>query len=312
MRVFVAGATGVLGRRLLPLLREAGHEVVGMTRTQDKTRMLEEAGAEPVVCDAFDRDGVREAVVAARPDAVVHELTDIPDSVDPRKFEKQFETTDRLRSEGTRNLVDAAVAAGARRIVAQSIGFAYEPGGELAKSEDEPLYLDAPEPWHRSVHAIHDLEQAVTGTRGIDGVVLRYGFFYGTDTAYAFDGSIGQLVRKRRMPIVGRGTGVYSFIHIEDAARATVLALDRGAPGVYNVVDDEPALVGEWLPLYAEALRAKPPRRVPVFLARLVAGAYGVYVMTALAGASNAKAKAELGFEPRYPSWRQGFGEALG
>jgi len=312
VRVFVAGATGVLGRRLLPLLREAGHEVVGMTRTQDKTRMLEEAGAEPVVCDAFDRDGLRDAVVAARPEVVVHELTDIPDAIDPRKFAEQFETTDRLRSEGTRNLVDAAVAAGARRIVAQSIGFAYEPGGQRAKSEDESLYLDAPEPWHRSVHAIHDLEQAVTGTRGIDGVVLRYGFFYGTDTAYAFDGSIGQLVRKRRMPIVGRGTGVYSFIHIEDAARATVLALDRGAPGVYNVVDDEPALVGEWLPLYAEALRAKPPRRVPVFLARLVAGAYGVYVMTALPGASNAKAKAELGFEPRYPSWRQGFGEALG
>ena len=312
MRVFVAGATGALGRPLLGVLREAGHDVVGMTRSEHKTALLREAGAEPVVCDAFDRDAVRDAVAAARPDVVVHELTDIPDSIDPRKFEKQFETTDRLRTEGTRNLVDAAVAAGARRIVAQSIAFAYEPGGEPAKTEEEPLFLDSPPPFRRSVHAIHELEGAVTGTAGIEGVVLRYGFFYGTGTAYAFDGSFGKAVRARRLPIVGRGSGVYSFIHVDDAARATALAVERGTPGVYNVVDDEPALVAEWLPLYAEALRAKPPRRAPAFLARLAAGRYGVYLMTGLRGASNAKAKRELGWEPRYPSWRQGFREALG
>jgi nucleoside-diphosphate-sugar epimerase len=283
-----------------------------MTRSEHKTTLLREAGAEPVVCDALDRDAVRDAVVTARPEVVVHELTDIPDAIDPRKFEEQFEMTDRLRTEGTRNLVDAAVAAGARRIVAQSIAFAYEPGGELAKSEDEPLFLDSPPAFRRSVHAIQELEQTVTGSSGIDGVVLRYGFFYGTGTAYAFDGSFAKAVRARRLPIVGRGAGVYSFIHIDDAASATVAAIERGAPGIYNVVDDEPATVAEWLPLYAEALRAKRPRRAPAFLARFAAGRYGVYLMTGLRGASNAKAKRELGWQPRYPSWRQGFQEALG
>jgi nucleoside-diphosphate-sugar epimerase len=312
VRVFVAGATGALGRPLLPLLREAGHEVVGMTRSEHKTTLLREWGAEPVVCDAFDRDAVRDAVVGARPDVVIHELTDIPDAIDPRKFAEQFENTDRLRTEGTRNLVDAAVAAGARRIVAQSIAFAYEPGGELAKTEEDPLYLDADEPWRRSVHAISELEQAVTGSAGIEGVVLRYGFFYGTGTAYAYDGSFGKAVRARRLPIVGRGSGVYSFVHIDDAAAATVLAAERCAPGIYNVVDDEPALVAEWLPIYAEAVRAKPPRRVPTFLARIGAGRYGVYLMTGVRGASNAKARRELGWQPRHPSWRQGFQEALG
>jgi nucleoside-diphosphate-sugar epimerase len=312
VRVFVAGATGAIGRPLVPQLRAAGHDVIGMTRSQHKTTLLREAGAEPVVCDALDRDALRDAVVSARPEVVVHELTDIPDAIDPRKFEEQFETTDRLRSEGTRNLLDAALAAGARRIVAQSVAFAYEPGGELAKTEEEPLYLDSPPPFRRSVHTIQEMEQAVTGTGGIEGVVLRYGFFYGTGTAYAFDGSLGELVRARRMPIVGRGTGVYSFIHIDDAAGATALALERGAPGIYNVVDDEPALVAEWLPVYAEALRAKRPRRVPAFLARFAAGRYGVYLMTGVRGASNAKARRELGWEPRYPSWRQGFSEALG
>jgi nucleoside-diphosphate-sugar epimerase len=312
VRVFLAGATGVLGRRLVPLLRGAGHEVIGMTRSDEKAGALREAGAEPVVCDAFDPEALRDAVAGARPDAVVHELTDIPQALDPRRFEEQFASTDRLRSEGTRNLVDAALAAGARRMVAQSVAFAYEPAGETPKEESDPLFLDSPQPWRRSMHAIRDLEEAVTGTGGIEGVVLRYGFFYGPGTAYASDGHLARLVRARRLPIVGRGSGVYSFIHVDDAARATLLALDSGAPGVYNVVDDEPAGVADWLPIYAQALGAKRPRRVPVFAARLAAGRYGVYLMTAVRGASNAKAKGELGWEPRYPSWRQGFREALG
>jgi nucleoside-diphosphate-sugar epimerase len=312
LRVFLAGATGVLGRRLLPLLREAGHEVLGMTRSDEKAGALRAAGAEPVVCDAFDRERLRDAVVAARPDAVVHQLTDIPRRIDPRRFEEQFATNDRLRSEGTRNLVDAAVAAGSRRVVAQSIAFAYAPVGGPVKNEDDPLHLDAPWPWRRSVEAVRDLEAAVTGTHGIEGVTLRYGYFYGPDTAYASDGHLADLVRARRYPVVGPGDGVWSFIHIDDAAAATLLALERGAPGPYNVVDDEPALVREWLPAYAGALGAKPPRRVPKLVARIAAGSYAVYLMTELRGASNAKAKGGLGWEPRYPSWRQGFREALG
>jgi nucleoside-diphosphate-sugar epimerase len=302
----------VLGRRLLPQLREAGHEVVGMTRSEEKAGALREAGAEPVVCDAFDGERLHETVGSARPDAVVHELTDIPKAINPRKLEEQFATNDRLRSEGTRNLADAAAAAGARRLVAQSIAFAYTHAGDGLKSEDDPLFLDAPPPFRRSVEALRDLEEAVTGTVGIEGVVLRYGYFYGPGTAFASDGSSAEMVRKRRYPIVGRGTGVWSFIHVDDAARATVLALERGSPGAYNVVDDEPAPVSEWLPAYAEALGAKPPRRVPKLLARIAAGRYGTAAMTTQRGASNAKAKRELGWEPRYPSWRQGFREALG
>jgi nucleoside-diphosphate-sugar epimerase len=312
VRVFVAGASGAIGRRLVPLLAGAGHEVTGMTRSSGKAEALRELGAEPVVCDAFDRDRLRAAVEAARPDVVVHELTDLPDALDPRKLRDQLASTDRLRSEGTRNLVDAAVAAAAPRVVAQSIAFAYRFDGEGLKTERDPLNLDAPPEFRRSVEALRDLERAVTETEGIEGIVLRYGYFYGPGTSYAPDGSTAAAVRGRRFPVVGRGQGVFSFIHVDDAAQATLHAVDRGAPGIYNVVDDDPAPVREWLPAFAEAVGAPPPRRVPRLLARIGAGRYATELSTRQRGASNARAKAGLGWEPRIPSWRQGFRESLG
>ena len=304
MKVFVAGATGAIGRRLVPMLVEAGHEVTGMTRSPEKVEGLRRLGAEPVVCDAFDADALREAVAAAAPEVVVHELTSIPKVIDPRRVREQLATNDRLRVEGTRNLVEAALAAAVRRIVAQSIAFAYAPGGETVKTEADGLYLDAPAAWVSTVRAIAELERLVTTAPGLEGLVLRYGFLYGPGTAYAKDGSTAQLARKRQLPIVGRGTGVFSFVHVDDAARATVLALDHGAPGIYNVVDDEPAQVAEWLPVYARALGGGKPRRVPKAVARLVAGPYAVYLATELRGASNAKAKRELGWAPARSSWR--------
>ena len=312
MKVFLAGATGVIGRRLLPMLVEGGHEVTAMTRSDERAVALREARATPVVCDVFDAQGLRAAVEAARPEVVLHELTDLPANLDPRKMEEQAAGNDRIRTEGTRNLVAAAVAAGARRVVAQSVAFAYAPTGGRPKTEDDPLWDDAPWPWLRSIRALHDLEDAVTQTEGIEGIVLRYGFFYGPGSGYARDGHFAREVARRRMPVVGKGTGTFSFIHVDDAAAATVAAMERGAPGIYNVVDDEPAPMREWVPAYAEALGAKPPRRVPAWLARLLAGRYVASMATALPGASNAKAKTGLGWQPRYPSWRQGLREALG
>jgi 2-alkyl-3-oxoalkanoate reductase len=312
VRVFVAGATGVIGRALLPLLVRAGHHVVGMTRSEEKGDLIRELGAEPVVADAFDAERLRGAVAGARPEVVIHELTDIPRSIDPKKFAEQFERNNRLRREGTRNLVDAARAAGARRVVAQSVAFMYAHRGGVLHEEDDPLALDMPDPAGDTVRALADLEEAVTGTDGIEGVVLRYGYFYGPGTSYASDGAQAKMVLRRRFPIVGDGGGVFSFIHVDDAAAATVRALDHGGPGIYNVVDDDPAPARDWLPVLAEAVGAKKPWRVPVFLARVVAGEYAVHMMTRSEGASNAKAKAELGLDLRYPTWRRGFTEALG
>jgi nucleoside-diphosphate-sugar epimerase len=311
MRVFVTGATGAIGRPLLPKLLEAGHQVTGMTRSEESAALLRERGAEAVVCDVFDEEGAHEAIGAASPEAVVHQLTALPDRIDFRD-DTTYHGTNRLRTEGTRILLDAARAVNARRFVAQSIAFAYEPEGDPVKDEDAPLMLGGEGHFAEAVEAVHQLEQAVTGTEGLEGLVLRYGFFYGPGTYYAPDGSTAAEVRRRRLPIVGRGDGVFSFAHVDDAADATVAAVERGAPGVYNVVDDEPAPMREWLPVYAEALGAKPPRRVPKLLARLVAGNEAASFPTTLRGASNAKAKRELGWEPRHPSWRQGFREELG
>jgi len=286
--------------------------VTAMTRRQDHAAALREAGAVPVVCDVFDADGLRAAVERARPEVVVHELTDLPPALDTRKMEEQLAGNDRIRTEGTRNLVAAAVAAGAHRVIAQSIAFAYAPTGEGLKREEDALWDDAPWPWSRSVNALRELDAAVTETKGIDGLVLRYGWFYGAGSSYARDGFFRGQVRKRRFPVVGPGSGVFSFVHVDDAADATVVAVERGAPGIYNVVDDEPAPMREWLPVYAQAIGAKRPRRVPRFLARLIAGQYAVSLATDLRGASNERAKAELGWVPRYPSWRQGFRESLG
>jgi nucleoside-diphosphate-sugar epimerase len=310
VRVFVAGATGAIGAPLLRTLIAEGHDVTGMTRSPAKAQALRTAGAKPAVADALDADAVMGAVTDARPDAVVHELTSIPPSLDPRKIVRDFELTDRLRTEGTRNLVAAAQAAGASRVVAQSIAFAYAPGppGTVHDEADPPI-ADPPKQFRRSAAAIAELERSVLGA---DGLVLRYGYFYGPGTSISRTGSLGQEVAKRRLPIIGGGHGEWSFIHVDDAARATASALTNGASGAYNVVDSEPAPVREWIPALAEALGAKPPLRVPAWLARPLAGEYGLTTMMQAQGASNARAKAELGWTPRHASWREGFRDALG
>lgn len=317
MRVFVAGATGVIGRPLVARLLAGGHQVTGMTRTPGKAGALRAAGAEPVVADALDAQAVELAVRAARPDVVVHQLTAIPAAINPRTMARDFELTDRLRSEGTPILVGAALAAGARRVVAQSIAFAYAPGaaggaGETLHVEDDPLWLDAPEPFRRSVRAIATLEGSVLDTDGIDGAVLRYGYLYGPGTAIARGGSSVEMVRRRRFPIGGDGRGTWPFVHVDDAVQATVIAIECAETGVFNVVDDEPARVSEWVPELAQVLGARPPRRLPLWLVRLAAGPYGVQLFTAQQSASNRRARERLGWSPRHASWRQGFREGLG
>jgi nucleoside-diphosphate-sugar epimerase len=312
VKVFVAGASGVIGRRLVPKLVERGHEVTAMTRSAEKAEQLRSMGATPAIRDVFDAEGLRAEIASAAPEVLVHELTDLPADVDPRKAAKQLAGNDRVREEGTRNLVEAALAAGVRRVVAQSIAFVYEMNGDGLKTEDDRLFDEAPFPWDRSVRAVHALENAVTKTEGLEGIVLRYGFFYGPGSSYAPGAYYAREVGRRRFPIVGRGSGVFSFIHVDDAASATVAAVEGGKPGIYNVVDDEPAPLRAWLPAYAEAIGAKKPMRVPKFIARFVAGAYTTQLATELRGASNARAKSELGWQPRYASWRQGFREALG
>jgi nucleoside-diphosphate-sugar epimerase len=310
MRIFLAGATGVIGRRLLPLLLDDGHQVTGMTRSPQKVDALRAAGAEPVVADGLDAEAVMDAVRAARPQALIHQLTAIPPRLDPRKIERDLALTDRLRTAGTRHLVAAARRAGAARIIAQSVAFAYAPGPiGTVHTEGDPLDLDPPKRFRRTVEALAELERTVLGA---DGLVLRYGYFYGPGSAVARTGSMGRDVARRRLPIVGRGEGVWSFIHVDDAARATAGALTRGKSAAYNIVDDEPAAVSEWLPAFAGALGARRPYRVPAFIARPLAGDYAVATMTRAQGASNERAKRELGWTPRYPSWRAGFAAALG
>ena len=313
MRVFVAGATGALGRRLVPLLVAGGHQVTAMTRRVGRTMELYAAGAEPVVADALDRDAVLAAVTAARPEAVVHQLTDLAGVTSMRRFDQGFAATNRLRTEGTDHLLEAARAAGASRFVAQSFaGWPFARVGGPVKTEDDPLDPDPPAELRRTLDAIRQLEAAVLGAEGIEGVVLRYGGFYGPGTSAGAGGYMLDDLRRRRFPIVGAGTGVWSFIHIDDAAAATAAAVERGAPGIYQIVDDDPAPVSDWLPALAAAAGAKPPRRVPAWLARLLGGEHAVVLMTEVRGASNAKAKRELGWRPAHPSWRQGFRTGLG
>lgn len=311
MKVFVAGASGVVGRHLIPQLVDAGHEVVAMTRSPDKTARLRALGAQPVVADALDQPAVTAAVRQARPQAVVHQLTAIPVRTGVGKFDRIFAATNRLRTEGTDILLAAARAAGAHRFVAQSFcGWTYVRTGGPVKTEDDPLDPTPVRSFHQSLDAVRYLEHAVLDARGLDGLVLRYGFFYGPGTAIAPDGQIGELVAKRRFPIVGQGTGVWSFVHMTDVASATVAALERGPAGIYNIVDDDPAPLAQWLPALAQALGAKPPRQVPAWLVRPVNE--GVVVMTNdIRGASNAKAKHQLGWQPVYPSWRYGFQKGL-
>jgi nucleoside-diphosphate-sugar epimerase len=307
--VFVAGASGAVGRPLLPQLVAAGQEVTGTTRDQRRAEAIRAAGATPAVVDALDAEALRAAIEAAAPEVVVHELTSLPDRFDPRRKDI-YDTTNRVRSEGTRNLLDAARAAGARRFVCQSIAFAYRPAAQPeVMDEDAPLALGAPPPFGEAVRVLDEMERAVVSAEGLEGLVLRYGWFYGPGTYYAEDGSMAAEVRRRRFPVIGSGAGLFSYIHIDDAAAATVAAVKRGAPGIYNIVDDEPAAMRDWVPAYAEAIGAPRPRRIPVWLARLFAGRMAS-VINVQPGASNAKAKRELGWEPRWRSWREGFREA--
>ena len=306
MRVFVAGASGAIGGPLVRQLVAAGHEVTGMTRREEKAAELREDGVDAVVCDVFDAEGLREAVVAARPEAVVHMLTALPPRFGPRT---DLEPTNRIRIEGTRNLIAAARAAGAKRVVAESVAFFYAPEGGWVKDEGASLDLEAPGKIGKAVAALADLERQVLESEGLEGLVFRFGWFYGPNTYIGPGGSQAEEVRKRRYPIVGKGEARFSFIHTADAAAAVVIALERGAPGVYNVVDDEPSPLREWLPVYAKTLGAKPPRRIPRWLVALTVGPTLARSATESRGASNAKAKRELGWQPAHPSWRQGFPE---
>jgi nucleoside-diphosphate-sugar epimerase len=307
VRVFVAGATGAIGRPLVPELIKAGHEVTAITRSKEKLGKLRDLGAEAVLCDVFDTGRLGSVMARAEPDAVINQLTDLPQSLNPRKLGQYYAANNRVRREGTMNLLDAARGAGVRRFLVQGAAYWYAPTGGSVKTEEAPLYLNAPPPIGPAVETIKEVEDAVLSADGIEGIVLRYGMFYGPGTWYAKEGDVGRQVRKRRYPIIGHGEGTYSFIHIDDAASATVAALEQAQPGVYNVVDDEPATAAEWMPLYAEALGAKRPPRVPAFLARMIAGDALVTWMLGLRGASNEKIKSELGWRPQYESWRRGF-----
>jgi nucleoside-diphosphate-sugar epimerase len=291
MRVLVAGSTGVIGRQLVPMLREAGHDVTALASRP--------RGPGVVVANGLDRAAVTRAVREAAPDAVVHLMTAIPQRLDPRKFGEQFALTNRLRTEGTRNLIEAA---GSARVIAQGVAFAYVPGDRLA-DEDTPLWTDAPMPFRPVVGALADLERQ-TGDAG--GLVLRFGHLYGPGTAYAPGGSFHTEVGRGRLPIVGKGTGVFSFTHTRDAATAIVAALDRPATGALNIVDDDPAPVAEWLPAYASALGARRPWRLPEWVGRLAAGDFGVAFFNRLRGADNARARSLLGWRPDHRSWREG------
>lgn len=312
MRVFVAGATGALGKRLVPQLVANDHEVVGMTRSPEKAEWLRSVGADALVADALDRTAVLDAVQTAHPDVVVHQLTSLssPDSL--RRFDEQFAATNRLRTEGTDVLLEAAVASGAKRFVAQSYaGWPYAREGGPVKGEDDPLDPSPPKHMRQTLAAIRHLEDAVLAAPGLDGTVLRYGSFYGPGTAIAADGAIVELLRHRRFPVIGDGSGIWSFVHVDDAAAATVRAVELGGAGVYNIVDDDPAAVRDWLLELAAAVGAKPPLRLPTLVGRLAAGEVGVSLMNQVRGASNAKAKEQLGWQPRYPSWRSGFHSGL-
>ena len=307
MRVFVAGATGVMGRQLMPRLLEAGHRVAGMTRTESKRAELWDLGVQPVVADALDPEQVAAAVAEAQPDVIVHELTAIG-VFDPRHFDRAFAATNRLRTEGTDHLLSAGQAVGVRRFVAQSYAaWPYARIGGPVKSEDDPLDPAPPRHMRESLAAIRHLEEAVLGADWTEGIVLRYGAFYGPGTSMSPGSEQLEMIRKRKFPVVGDGGGLWSFVHVADAAEATMAAIEHGRRGVYNVVDDEPAAVADWLPALAQQIGAPRPRRVPRLVGRLFAGEAGAVMMTEIRGASNAKAKRELGWQPAHPSWRGGF-----
>ena len=309
MRVFVAGASGVVGRRLVPLLADRGHHVVATTRRPEMVEALRALGADAVVMDGLDAASVGEAVARAEPEVVIHQMTSLAGVEDLRRFDEEFALTNELRTRGLDHLLTASEAVGVRRFVAQSYtGWPNERVGGPVKTESDPLDPDPPAQQRRSVEAIDYLERVVTAGP-IEGVVLRYGSLYGPGTSMANE--YADLIRARKLPLVGDGAGVWSFIHADDAAKAAVVAAEGGAPGVYNIVDDEPAPVSVWLPYLAECLGARPPRHVPAWIARFAIGEVGVSMMTQIRGASNAKARRELGWEPAWRSWREGFVSGL-
>jgi nucleoside-diphosphate-sugar epimerase len=313
MKVLVAGGSGVVGRYLIPELVARGREVVATTTTAAKAATLEAWGARPLQLDILDRESVMRAVAEARPDVVVHQATALSGPLSPRRFDSSFARTNRLRTEGTSNLLAAAAAAGGARFVAQSFtGWPNARGGGAVKTEADPLDPDPPAPARETLAAIRALESAVTESDDLTGVVLRYGTLYGPGTGLGPDGEMLEMVRRGKLPVVGNGAGVWSFLHVADMARATVAAIEGDGVGVYNIVDDEPAPVSDWLPYLAQVLGAKPPRRIPAWVARLVIGEQGVAMMTEMRGSSNAKAKRELGWQPVYSSWRDGFRHGLG
>ena len=311
MKVLVAGATGAMGKQLLPRLAADGHDVVGITRSEAKLDLVRELGATGVVADVLDPDQVARVVAETEPEVIIHQLTALNRPFDVRHFDRTFEETNRLRTEATDHLLAAGRAAGVKRFIAQSYaGWPFARTGGPVKSEDDPLDPSPPDGIRQSFDAIRYLERAVTGADWTEGIVLRYGGFYGPGTSLSREGGEQtKQIRERKFPVVGDGGGVWSFVHIEDAADATVAAVTRGRRGIYNIVDDDPAPVAEWLPAAASAVGAKPPRHVPRWLGRLVAGEVGVVIMTDVRGASNDKAKRELGWAPRHPSWREGFAE---
>ena len=313
MKIFLAGATGAVGKRLVPLLVAGGHRVVASTRTSNKREALRAAGAEPVILDVLDRDAVLNAVVPARPDVVIHQVTALAAVRSFKNFDREFALTNALRTEGTTHLLAAAHAAGALRFIAQSYtGWPNIREGGRVKTEDDPFDSRPPRTMTQTLGAIRQLEATISSLSGLTGIVLRYGSFYGPGTSLGTDGEITQMVRRRKFPIVGGGNGVWSFTHIDDAAGAVRLVVEQGAGGIYNIVDDEPAEVSVWLPELARAIGAKPPYRVPAWLVRPIIGEAMLEIMTSARGSSNAKAKRMLGWQPIYASWRDGFRRGLG
>jgi len=312
MKVFLAGASGVVGRRLVPLLLEQGHGVIAMTRSTQKARELEALGVQAVVADGLDAKGVVGAVVNTKPEVIVHQMTSLTKVKGLRNFDREFAATNRLRMQGTDNLLAAARAAGVRRIVAQSYGnWIYERTGTALKTENDPLDPNPPRRQRESLEAIRHLEDRVTGATDCDGIALRFASFYGEGTSFAPDGVIAHLVRRRMLPIIGNGAGVWEFVHIDDAVAATAAAIRGGGRGIYNIVDDDPAPAAEWISEMAAILQAKAPLRLPVWLARIVLGDVMVSMMTQIRAGSNRKAVSELGWLPRYASWRDGFRRVL-
>jgi nucleoside-diphosphate-sugar epimerase len=312
MKVFLTGGTGAIGQFLLPLLIENKHEVVALTRSASKAARLEDLGAAAVIADPLDKQALTAAVRRAEPEVIIHQLTALTGAGNFRKLDQEFALTNRFRTEVTDTLLAAGRTIGTRRFIAQSYcGWPYAKKGGPVKTEEDPLDPKPPESFTKTLAAIRSLEDKMRSVNFLEAIALRYGAFYGPGTAIGKGGAVLKMVKNRRLPIVGGGAGVWSFIHVIDAARAAIAAMSRGSSGIYNIVDDEPAKVSTWLPALAKAIGAKPPYRIPHWIGELMIGKAGVSMMTQIRGCSNAKAKRDLGWTPIYPSWRVGFADGL-